>query len=64
VLPTRVSGMGAQNSLVAPMAVINCLLNGATAAIPDSIGRYDRMMKSMDRWGLFVLSGADAPDSH
>jgi hypothetical protein len=30
--------------------------------MPESIGRYDRMMKSMDRWGLFVLSGADAPE--
>lgn len=60
VLPTRVSGMGAQNSLVAPMAVINVLLNGATAALPAAVGRYDKMMKSMDHWGLFVLSGADS----
>lgn len=59
VLPTRVSGMGAQNSLVAPLAVINALLNGATAAIPAAIGRYDRMMRSMDDWGLFVLSVTD-----
>ena len=60
VLPTRVSGMGAQNSLVAPLAVINALLNGATAAIPAAMGRYDRMMRSMDDWGLFVLSGTDS----
>ena len=60
VLPTRVSGMGAQNSLVAPLAVVNALLNGATAAIPAAIGRYDQMMRSMDGWGLFVLSATDS----
>ena len=59
VLPTRVSGLVAQNSLVAPLAVINALLNGATAAIPAAIGRYDQMMRSMDEWGLFVLSATD-----
>jgi DNA-binding MurR/RpiR family transcriptional regulator len=59
VLPTRVTGMGAQNSLVAPVAVLNVLLNGATAAMGESMERYDRLMKSMDRWGLFVLSGED-----
>lgn len=59
VLPTRVAGVGAQNSLVAPMAVINVLLNGTTAALPDSVGRYDSMMRSMDDWKLFVLSSSD-----
>ena len=62
VLPTRVSGMGAQNSLVAPIAVVNILLNGTTAALSESISRYDQMMSAMDRWGLFVLSGTE-PDS-
>jgi DNA-binding MurR/RpiR family transcriptional regulator len=59
VLPTRVGGKGAQNSLVAPLAVLNALLNGTTAAIPTAMGRYDRMMRSMDDWGLFVLSSTD-----
>ena len=59
VLPTRVSGIGAQNSLVAPLAIVNALLNGATAAIPAAIGRYGQMMSSMDSWGLFVLSAND-----
>ncbi len=59
VLPTRVSGMGAQNSLVGPIAVINCLLNGTTAILPDTIERYDKMMRSMNRWGIYVL-GADS----
>lgn len=60
VLPTRVSGMGAQNSLVAPLAIVNALLNGATAAIPAAVGRYGQMMSSMDAWGLFVLSANDS----
>lgn len=60
VLPTRVSGMGAQNSLVAPLALVNALLNGATAATPEAIDRYDRIMRSMDGWGLFVLSATDS----
>ncbi|HEY4153056.1 MAG TPA: MurR/RpiR family transcriptional regulator [Pseudolysinimonas sp.] len=59
VLAARVSGMGAQNSLVAPLAIVNALLNGATAAIPTAIGRYEQMMRSMDDWGLFVLSSSD-----
>ena len=59
VLPTRVGGKGAQNSLVAPLAVLNALLNGTTAAIPTAMGRYDQMMRSMDDWGLFVLSSTD-----
>jgi DNA-binding MurR/RpiR family transcriptional regulator len=57
VLPARVSGVGAQNSLVAPLAVLNVLLNETTAAVPDAAGRYDGLMRSMHAWGLFVLSG-------
>jgi DNA-binding MurR/RpiR family transcriptional regulator len=60
VLPTRVSGLGAQNSLVAPIAVVNVLLNGVTAARPQAMERYDRLAKTMDRWNLFVLSGRDS----
>jgi len=63
VLSTRVSGLGAQNSLVGPTAVVNCLLNGTTAMVPDSIDRYDTTMRSMDRWNLFVLSGTDNRES-
>lgn len=62
VLPTRVTGMGTQNSLVAAVAVINVLLNGTTAALGDSVERYHQLMRSMDRWGMFVLSG-DESDS-
>lgn len=60
VLPARVSGVGAQNSLVAPLAVLNVLLNDTTAAVPDSVKRYDGLMRSMHAWGLFVLSGTEA----
>lgn len=62
VIPTRVTGRGAQNSLVAPVAVLNALLNGTTASLHDSVERYDLLMKAMDRWGLFVLSGEDGDD--
>ncbi len=57
VLSTRVAGVGPQNSLVAAMAVINVLLNGAATQLKDALGRYDTVMRTMDRWGLFVLSG-------
>jgi DNA-binding MurR/RpiR family transcriptional regulator len=60
VLPARVSGVGAQNSLVAPLAVLNVLLNETTAAVPDSVQRYDGFMRSMHSWGLFVLAGPDS----
>lgn len=60
VLPARVSGIGAQNSLVAALALINVLLNETTAAIPDSVPRYEALMRSMDSWGRFVLSGSEA----
>jgi DNA-binding MurR/RpiR family transcriptional regulator len=63
VLPTRVAGIGAQNSLVAPMAVLNCLLNGVTAELAGAVGRYEQMMTSMNRWGLFVLGGSDHLES-
>lgn len=59
VLTARVSGVGPQNSLVAPLAIINVLINGTTAAMPESVARYQDLMSSMDSWGLFVLSGSE-----
>lgn len=59
VLPARVSGVGVQNSLVAPLAILNVLLNSTTSALPDSVARYDSVIRSMNEWGLFVLSGQD-----
>lgn len=59
VIPARVAGIGTQNSLVAAVAVLNVLLNGTTAGLGNSIDRYDQLMRSMDRLGVFVLSGDD-----
>jgi DNA-binding MurR/RpiR family transcriptional regulator len=59
VLTSRVSGVGPQNSLVAPLAIINLLLNGTTAAMPESVARYQDLMSSMNDWGLFILSGSE-----
>jgi len=63
VLATRVSGVGAQNSLVGPLAVVNALVNGLAATLPDSVSRYEYMMRSLDSWGRFVLSGQDGTDA-
>lgn len=59
VLPARVSGVGAQNSLVAPVAIINVLLNETTTAVSGAVERYDVFMRSLHSAGLFVLSGSD-----
>ncbi len=60
VLPTVASGVGAQNSLVAAMAVTNALLNGATLARKtDAMDRYGRVMKLMNEWDQFVLKPDD-----
>jgi DNA-binding MurR/RpiR family transcriptional regulator len=60
VLPARVSGLGTQNSLVAPISVVNALLNGVMAALPESVERYERLTRAMGDWGLFVLGGDSA----
>jgi DNA-binding MurR/RpiR family transcriptional regulator len=50
------AGMGMQNSLVAPMAVANALLNGVAAAKGTSaLARYDRHSLLMNRWEAFML---------
>ena len=60
VLPTISSGVGAQNSLVAAMAVTNALLNGVTLARKaDAMDRYGRVMKLMNEWDQFVLKPDD-----
>lgn len=56
-LTTRVSGIGPQNSLVAPMAVINVLLNGVAANSPGSADRYQRLYGLLDEWNSFFLKG-------
>jgi DNA-binding MurR/RpiR family transcriptional regulator len=56
VLLAASAGPGMQNSLVAPLAVANALLNGVAAAKGTSAleryGRHDHLMK---RWDAFLL---------
>ena len=50
------TGTGMQNSLVAPMAVANALLNGVAAAKGASAQeRYSRHGRLMSRWEAFLL---------
>jgi hypothetical protein len=45
-----------QNSMVAPMAVANALLNGVAAAKGTSaLERYSRHDLLMNRWDAFLL---------
>ena len=56
VLLADSTGIGTQNSLVAPMAVANALLNGVAAAKGMSaLKRYSRHNRLMDRWDGFLL---------
>ncbi len=62
VLLAASAGTGMQNSLVAPMAVANALLNGVAAAKGTSaLERYNRHDQLMNRWDAFLLKldGAD-----
>src|SRR5215813_1869665 len=56
VLLAASAGLGMQNSLVAPLAVANALLNGVAAAkgtsAQERYGRHDHLMK---RWDAFLL---------
>lgn len=56
-LTSRVSGIGPQNSLVAPMAIINVLLNGVAASSPGSANRYRRIFDVLDEWNSVFLKG-------
>ena len=47
-------------SFVAAMAVANALLNGVAAVDSKrTIGRYERLNKVVNRWGIFLLKGDD-----
>lgn len=60
VLPTLVSGIGPQNTLVAAMAVANALLNGVVVQIQDrALERYATVGSLMDEWDAYVLKGQD-----
>lgn len=56
-LTARVSGIGPQNSLVAPTAIINVLLNGVAAGSHGSAERYREIFGLLDDWNSFVLKG-------
>jgi DNA-binding MurR/RpiR family transcriptional regulator len=56
VLLAASAGTGMQNSLVAPMAVANALLNGVAAAKgTTALERYNRHDRLMNRWDAFLL---------
>jgi len=56
VLLADSTGIGPQNSLVAPIAVANALLNGFAAAKGTSaLKRCSRHTRMMDRWDAFLL---------
>lgn len=62
VLLAPSAGTGMQNSMVAPMAVANALLNGVAAVRGTSaLERYSRHDRLMNRWDAFLLKwdGAD-----
>jgi DNA-binding MurR/RpiR family transcriptional regulator len=62
VLLAASGGTGMQNSLVAPMAVANALLNGVAASKGTSaLERYSRHDRLMNKWDAFLLKldGAD-----
>jgi DNA-binding MurR/RpiR family transcriptional regulator len=59
VLATNVSGIGRQNSLIAPMAVANALLNALSERMPESTERYDQLFRMMNDWNSFLLRDDD-----
>ncbi len=62
VLLASSAGTGMQNSLTAPMAIANALLNGVAAAKGTAaLERYSRHDRLMNRWDAFLLKmdGAD-----
>ena len=63
VLLAASAGIGMQNSLVAPLAVANALLNGVAAAKGTSAKeRYSRHGRLMGRWDAFLLKAeGDTP---
>jgi DNA-binding MurR/RpiR family transcriptional regulator len=55
VLPAHVSGVTTQNSLVAPLVVVNAIVNAFAATSPAVANRYREVMRSMGDWESFVL---------
>jgi DNA-binding MurR/RpiR family transcriptional regulator len=60
ILSAPSAGSGMQNSLVAPLAIANALLNGVAGAdSPATLARYGRLTKLMNRWDAFLLKGEE-----
>ena len=57
LLPVVVAGIGAQNSLVAAMALANVIVNGVTAQTPDALERYSQTLALMSKWNVYLLQG-------
>lgn len=57
LLPVVVAGIGAQNSLVAAMALANVIVNGITAQTPDALERYSETLALMSEWNAYLLQG-------
>ena len=61
VLLADSAGIGGLNSMVAPMAVVNALLNGvAEAKGKSALQRYSRHDRWMHRWDAFLLKLGDS----
>ena len=56
LLATNVSGIGPQNSLVAPMAVASALLNAIVLEVPGAGERHARVLELMSEFHAFLLS--------
>lgn len=59
VLAANVSGIGLQNSLVAPIAIANALLNALAEKLPEAADRYERLFHRMNDWNAFLLRADD-----
>jgi DNA-binding MurR/RpiR family transcriptional regulator len=59
-LTAHVSGIGPQNSLIGPMALLNAILNGIASGSENTAERYRKIFALMDDWNTFILrSGPD-----
>lgn len=60
-LTAHVSGIGPQNSLIGPVAIVNALLNGIAGSSPRSAERYREIFSMMDDWNTFILRSDGGP---
>ena len=55
VLTAHVSGVSIQNSLVAPLMLLNAVINGVAAGSENARKRHKEIMRTMGGWDWFVL---------